>query len=390
MPLDLGESWPAWHPDVRRADWTVDGIASPVLALLAPHVPGAVQAAREAAAPALALRGKHVLPLLAVEGTGREVAWIYPFEVVVALAQLPPDALGCKAAATVVRDVANTVARTPHPGPLPDQVLLDASGAVRIAHFAGPWTPGVAWQAPRQPAVPAADTVYRLGLLLGSLLGTEPEVVPNALAHEAFVRRMLDQARQAPGAEAEDALFDVLRDALAWDPRDRPTVPALIDALDAIVRRSGGLSLAATTAASFASWLVPHRGGSLHEELADFNSGAYDTVEVGRGQRTLDGEDVLDELDDDDDPTVDSELGVVAGSDRTPVSVVEFGSLPLRVGPPPEGVKPRPRLPDGFIGASASPSGPGDDTGPPSWLGWVSVILVLAALGLTTWLLLAP
>lgn len=390
MTLELGESWPAWHPDVRRATWTMQGVETPVLVVLGPHRPGAVAHARRDAGRATALRGKHVLPLLGVEATGREVAWLYPYEVSIALSRLPAGDLSAKAIAEIVRDVARTLVDQPHPGPLPEHVLLDGSGTVRLAHFVGPWEPTKTWRAPTQPAVSGGEDVYRLGLFTASLLGTTPVEIEGALAHDAFLRTVLAFGLERGGDVGE--LVDLLRDLLAWDPRDRPSLPDVVRRMDDIARCAVGAGLFETTSTQFSSWLMPYRSQPVTTDqgLFDLSGDAYETMERTPHQaQTLDGESILADLSDEDDPTVDSELGVVAVSDRTPSSIIEFGSLPLRVGPPPGAVRRRPSLPPGFIGAPTSSLRSDVDSSPepPAWLNWLAVLLVVLALGLSIGLL---
>lgn len=389
MTLELGESWPAWHPDVRRATWTMQGVETPVLVVLGPHLPGAVAHARREAASATALRGKHVLPLLGVEATGREVAWLYPFEVSIALSRIPAGDLDPKAIAEIVRDVARTLVDQPHPGPLPDQVLLDGSGTVRIAHFVGPWEPSAAWRAPTQPAVTGGEAVYRLGLFTASLLGTKPVEIDGALAHDAFLRGVLAFGLEEGGDVGE--LVDLLRDLLAWDPRDRPPLTEVVRRMGDIARSAVGGGLAKTTSAKFSSWLMPYRSQpeAVDQGLFDLAGDAYETMErTPHRARTLDGENILGDLSDEDEPTVDSELGIVSMGDRTPSSIIEFGSLPLRVGPPPGAVRRRPSLPPGFIGAPATePTEVESPPETPAWLDWVAILFILLAVGLTIALL---
>ncbi|MCA9566445.1 MAG: hypothetical protein KC656_01325 [Myxococcales bacterium] len=387
MALELGESWPAWHPDVRRASWSNQGVEQDVLAVLGPHVPGAVRAARDGAADAMSYRGKHVLPLLAVEPTGREVAWVYPAEVLVAVGRLPDGALGPRAVAEIVRDVARTLEDLPHPGPALDDVLLDQRGTVRLAGFVGPWTPPAGYVAPGS-GVPGADQVYRLGALLAELLGTPMHQAPGAVQHEGQIRRALINAMSIPDVVFPEPYRDLLRDLLAWDPRDRPTARQAVRSLTEVARTTGGPTLAEVVRDRFPSWLAPHRrqAPSL-EELADLPEPEHDATMEVEPSRTLDGEGELGDLREEDDPTVDSELGVAPGSDRTPTSAIEHGSLPLRVGPPAEAVRRTPRLPEGFIGTPRRPPVAPAPADPPSWLTWLGVVLLACALGMSLWLL---
>ena len=72
------------------------------------------------------------------------------------------------------------------------------------------------------------------------------------------------------------------------------------------------------------------------------------------GRRTLGEEHVLGDLDVEDDPTVDSELGVTPEAESTPPSIIERGSIPVSVGPPAEVAANRPQLPVGFLGGEVT------------------------------------
>lgn len=386
MPLELGESWPAWHPDARRASWTQEGFTQEVLAVLGRHSPGAVARARTEAQSALSYRGRFVFPLLGVEGTGRHVAWLYPAEVVIALAQIPRQGLGPRAAAEIVRDVARTLEDVEHPGPSPEHVLIDQTGTVRVAHFVGPF-PGDVWHPPNGGGADA-DRVFRLGLLLAWLLGTTVDEPAGAVEHEATVRRVLLNAMSAPGAPFDETYRELVRDLLAWDPRDRPSFENVVHRLDGVVHACGGARLEEAVSLGFVTWLMPHRAvdGQLEMELADLED--VDATMESSLTRTLDGEPDDDE-DVDDDPTVDSELGVVPVNDRTPTSAIEFGSLPIEVGPPPEAVRRRPTLPPGFLGNQRAPTPVPEPHRPPAWLTYLGAGLVAAAITLLSWLLFA-
>lgn len=398
VTLELGERWSAWHPDVRRARWEQEGFGQDVLVVLGPHAPGAVLQARNAACDAMSYRGRHVLPLLGVEATGRKVAWLYPLEVVVSLRRIPRGGLGHRGALEVVLALARTLGDLPHPGPSPDHVLIDDRGTVRIAGFVGPWATEDAWSAPRS-RLPGSDswaeTAYQVGLLYAWLLGTSVPPAHDAEEHAHLVRRALIDVLSAPGAPISDAQRQLFSDLLAWDPRDRPTAREVVQRAQQGLRSGGGPSITELVTEQFSTWLQPHRRAPAPApEPGDFTLDVDHTQEAPRSVRTLDGEGRLPEIPEEDDPTVDSELGIVPGSDRTPTSAIEFGSLPLRVGPPAEAARVRPRLPDGFLGSEETRTlreeraDLPDPADPPPWLTWLGVVLLGLAVGMLVWLLL--
>ncbi len=370
MRLEVGEPWPAWHPDIRRARWTEGGLEQDVFAWFGS---GDVVEARREAHRAMSYRGKHVMPLLAVERIEQRIAWIYPFDPVIAVGAIPGGSLGPRAVAEVLGQVVRALEGRAHPGPSVEHVVVDPSGTVRVAGFAGPWEVPPRYEAPGRGS-PESAAAYRLGIFLATLLGSEFPPASTALEHETAVRRALITAMSASGTLFPESYRDLLRDLLAWDPRDRPVWAALGHRIEQVVESTPGPRLEQRVRDNFANWM----GSWSEPALLDVDPFQREsTQEIDLEQ--------LGDLHEEDEPTVDSELGTVC--DRTPTSNIEFGSLPLRVGPPAEAMRRRPRLPEGFLGAPVVE--PVEPT-PPRWLTALGIFLLCSAVGMALWLLLGP
>lgn len=407
MTLTLGESWPAWHPTARRGILELDGVARDVLVLLAPYQPSGVARAREAAGPALGMRGEGILGLLEIRAENQRIAWVYEGGEALAVSRLPDEAtLGPRAVAGLVHRVARALVAFPgHPGPEADDVLLLADGEVRVIGFARPFAAPAAQRPPGRPD-PEAERVYRLGALTATLLGGPLQRGADPSAHDAVVRRALIRAMSAPGPALGDRYLDLLRGMLAFDPDDRPPLTAVVQGMAELAERAGGPSLSDVVARGFPRWLAAASGEdpdetTLPQEWLGFDVGTPDlTVETVTDRRSL-SEPILGDLTAEDEPTVDSELGVVPQV-GTPPSVVERGSIPVAVGPPAEVASRRPTLPSDLFEATPAPSTPADVTTPlrasparpaelpdaPPWLRIAAVLLAGVAVGLAAWLIL--
>ncbi|MCB9677335.1 MAG: hypothetical protein H6737_19645 [Alphaproteobacteria bacterium] len=405
MTLTLGETWQPWHPSVRRGVLDEDDGPREVLVVLAPFQPSGVARAREAAADLdlYARKRAPVLRLLDIRGHNNRIAYVYESVDGIAVSHLTGDRqLGLRAAAELVASVAAALGGPAqgHPGPEPDDVLLCADGSVRIAGFIRA-LPGIS--GPRAPGEGTAEArlVYRLGALLAFLLGGPLPVASTEESHEAAVRRAQIRAMSSPGAVFSESYGNWLRGLLAWDPVARPPLSRAIAGLADLAASTAGPSLAETCEWRFDGWLVELVGSdpeettlpaSWEDELGDVIE-PLPTVEAGR--RTLGEDQVLGDLHAEDDPTVDSELGVVP--EYTPPSIIERGSIPVSVGPPAEVAAKRPSLPVGLFTDdtqteidSSGVAGRGATPAPdarPAWLLPAIVVLVGCAVGLGWWLL---
>lgn len=398
MTLTLGESWPAWHPTARRGSLVVDGAATDVLVLMAPFQPSGVSQARALAARALVVRGAGVLRLLEIRAENNRIAWIYEGIDGVALSRLPEGVLGARAAAELVGRVASLmVEHGEHPGPESDDVLLAARAEVRVAGFVRPFAGAPAFRAPGR-SDRDATVVYRLGALLAGLLGGAVHPGLDAPGHDDAVRRAVIGAMSAPGAALSEHYADWLRGMLHFDPDQRPPLSRVVPGLAELAEQTGGPSLAQICDRHFQRWLAEALGDdpdetTLPQRWEDHEVGPPEpTMEATTRRRALD-EPILGDLTAEDDPTVDSEVGRVLDVERTPGSVVERGSIPVAVGPPPEVAARRPTLPSDLFEETV-PGAPSDATTvvrapaptTPAWLRLVGVLLIGVAIGLAVWL----
>ncbi|MEZ4317557.1 MAG: hypothetical protein R3F61_08630 [Myxococcota bacterium] len=395
MTLTLADTWQPWHPSVRRG--VLDEGEGPVdvFAVLAPWQPSGVARAREQAGRALTLEAPDILRLLDIRGHNQRVAYVYEAVDGIALATLTgPRELGHRAAAELLAATALSVAKHAHPGPEPEDVLLCRDGTTRLANFVRPF-PGIG--GPRAPGKGSTEAtqVYRLGALLAYLLGGPLPTTSTPDAHEAAVRRAQIRAMSRPGAVFSESYGNWLRALLAWNPADRPPLSRVIDGFGELAGSTAGPTLRETCEEQFDAWMISLVGSDPEETTlpADWDSALAEVVNplptAEAGRRTLGDDQVMGDLTAEDDPTVDSELGVVP--EYTPPSIIERGSIPVAVGPPAEVAAKRPSLPDGFL---HDPEGETrthvmsepEETGRPAWLIWVGVVLVGLAVGMAFWL----
>lgn len=326
----------------------------PVLAILVPFQPSGVSRATERAAQVIGYRAPGILPLVGIEAVGNQIAWLYEAVDGVAATRIAdsPD-FGPRASAELVLAVARVVMATPHPGPEPEDVLLTPEG-VRVANFEGPLPRDPGFRAPlsTDPMTDAAR-VYRIGALFAAVLGAPLSPASERRAHEAAVRRAIIRAMSRPGAVFGKAFGEWMRATLAWEPEARPPLSRVLPTLEDLVESTAGPSLDVLVRARLNHWITESFGEDDEEattlpldwETVQDVIHPMPTVEAGR--RTLQDETILGDLNIEDDPTVDSEMS--PRKEPTPPSVIERGSIPVGVGPPPELAARQPRLPSGFL-----------------------------------------
>lgn len=317
--------------------------------------PRMFQMARDAATGVLEETDVGVLRLKAVVEHDRRVAWVYEAFDGVALLNVAGDAsetvVPASVAAELLAVVVEVLMRLPgarrHPGPEDWDVLVDETGGVKLAGFVGP--------TPRSPRLFApfgddgdAALVYRLGVYLGTMLaGAPPGQAVDEQAHAATVRRMLVRGMARPNVELPDGLGAVLRGMLSWDPDDRPRLQSLPKALRQC-RGPDDLGLEA--------WCSAHIGGVRRAVTHDATQQRMDGPAIPSGF----------DSDDDDFTAVEDPTVVVATDSRTHAEHLDSTQqtswrapdagdragnslFPVQVGPPPEIVTKRPKLPDGFL-----------------------------------------
>jgi len=115
-----------------------------------------------------------------------------------------------------------------HPGPSPDDVLVDALGRVKVAGFSV-WKPGdprppsrLGYDAPEGAHEPTA-TGYGVAALVVELLTGEPPIEGSTdeTRHEAALRRMLVRLQSRTGEVVPKDIGELLRSAMARTPETR-------------------------------------------------------------------------------------------------------------------------------------------------------------------------
>ena len=131
-----------------------------------------------------------------------------------------------------------------HHGPTPDDLLVDATGAVRAVGFQV-WRQGerperlTAWSSPGAE-LGAAGVVYGLGALLLVLLGGQPpgrSSDPDAAAHADALATRIEQVETLRGP-AVSPLVDLARACLSFSPDQRPPLGMLAARLDELRLRA--------------------------------------------------------------------------------------------------------------------------------------------------------
>ncbi len=354
--IELGGPYAAWHGSARRGDLIGPAGRTPILAVLGPEGGGhdAVDRARAAGQGALSLSGDHVLHLLHIGPAGGRVAFAYAYEPVISLGMATSEErlqLSAAASAEVVAELAEAL-RTlgaasyrGHPGPEPQDVLVDAQGVVRVAGFASPWPRPPSMRAPGESSDEAA-LVYRLGVLLSLLVGgVAPSGASERDVHDGEVRRAVIAAMTRPGPVITDRYANWLRAMMAWEPSERPSLGTLPAGLRKAAQDVGGETLSewAQDHVDDVRMRTPHDedaldlsddetagpGDPLFHDLSAFGN-AEDPTEWGpEVPATVVGDDPL-------------------GSQPAPLKLEKPG-MPVQIGPPPEAVKHRPKLPTGFL-----------------------------------------
>jgi hypothetical protein len=419
--LEVGGPCEAWHGAAWNGRLVSGGAARPVLVLLGPEGASGdtLHRARSAGAAALQLGSPGILPLLAIQAHGDRVAWVHAHVEGIGLGHVsgsdPHRLLPTRGAAEAVAFIAETLlplspeARR-NRGPEPTDVIVDPRGGLHVAGFAGPYAMSPSMRAPRgdegEPAV-----VYRLGVLLAHLLsGMPPQPASEEAAHAALVRRALIRAMARPGPVLTERYGDWLRGMLAWDPAARPPLSAVPDGLRKVAESMGGDGLASWAAASVERIRQELAGAKepapREDEPTDFAEVAA-TEEMSRalGVGVIDGpppqrrrgsansgpdQPTLREIPRerprqefvDDDPTQEAAslppqaLRMLAAAPRQPVP--QQPQIPVRVGPPPEAIRPPPRLPSGFLD---KPPDADDEPDTDKWRAPRTVLVVLVYVG---------
>ncbi|MBA2321742.1 MAG: hypothetical protein H0V89_11365 [Deltaproteobacteria bacterium] len=342
---------PEWT-DAARRGWRSG--SEPVVAIRGPAdgVAG-LERARAAAVGWIGRTGDGVVPLVDVTVAEDRVVWVYPRTHTLAAVHLTGpaegDLLPPKAAAQLIGRIASILVGlgAEHPGPEPADVLVNTSGDVRLIGFVGPFPSSPEARAPLG-ASGAPAQVYRLGVLLARLLtGHAPTVGEDVTSHNRRVLRIAARALGRPGEPLPERYREWLIGMLAWEPEHRPPLSAV----------PGGLPEAAVEATGpglreWASGQIATRIALLHlspepddamdlDELPSLTSEEIPMMREFAFGKTAPRMEWADAPPADEDPTAESEAGGVVPQTGL---LLESGSIPVLVGPPPEAHRGRPRL----------------------------------------------
>lgn len=381
--LELSAPRPLWQGAAHDGMLVrKDGSREPVTALVGPRTgsPDALARARKLARVPLTLRHEGVVRLIDVVELKGRIAWCYERVEAIGVGHLvrreDANALSARSAAELVAQVAEVLLALGgpglhHPGPEPSDLLLSMDGQVRILGFCGPFPQDPSMRPP-QPEAVEPGAVYRLGVLLASLLGGHtPSPATDASAHEVLVRRALIRAMSRPGPVLSDRYGQWIRHMLAWAPAERPPLSAVPAGLRSVGWATGGQGLAEwaqSVVPELSAGITSRRGedgGSL--PLLDDTSDPGNLRAIAQsgpppprrlreperlttstpveGVPTSERERVEDDVT--QEASWDPEAGVMVSRSRRS----RPDTIPVDIGPPPEAMKKRPpTLPPGFLG----------------------------------------
>jgi hypothetical protein len=372
VPLTLIRPAPELGASAYHMEW--DGTR--VFAVIEPSVDA--ERGRELAASTIGAQGIGKWPLLSVEPFEHGSAWLYPFHGGSSLVPMVDGALlPLRTSLDLLTILASHLQASTdvHPGPRPEDVLVDAEGAVSLVGWTAPSGPGVARIAPGHGS-PQATQVYRLGVLAAELLsGTSPLAQPTPEAHAAMIRRAMSRILSRPGPMVPDVLKEWLEASLVFNPANRPPLDGTAALLKPLVDALQGPSLREWCAAELQNAKRQHPKDPTGTTMPHAKAPRPDPR---ASHRTFsDGE--LPRL---DDPTAES-----AGGAPERVNAVELGAIPVTVGPPAEVARRRPTLPADLFSQDGEVSPPkGPEPAPDRRLAVVILFLMLAVCGLLAYL----
>jgi len=406
--VDLKSPFPEWHPGAHLGILYTDASRSAgqsVLVVVGPETesPDPLYSALEHASPVLGRRATGVLTLLAIVAREQRLAWVYEYVDGIGATWLANDEgsedLPLGTAAQVVATVAQTLLNlgplgVQHPGPNLDDILIDRRGGVHVGGFVSPFPPDPVLREPHGHTDSPA-TVYRLGILLSSLVcGAPPVASSDEKAHQAMVRRVLIRAVARPGAGFTERYRECLTAMVSWDPTKRPPLSTIPAALNEIAAATGDPSLSAWSArmvSELQARVADPTGDDPYDPWQqsdrEWTQDEGTPKPVSNLQLTIPHEQ-LGDLEDEDEATAES-----AGRPPVPVGrpniPSDLGVIPVGVGPPAEAIKDIPKLPEGFLGAEAPPEPPPQPQvlePPPlterNWVRLIAISTVLLVLGL--------
>lgn len=136
------------------------------------------------------------------------------------------------------------------PIPIPEQILIDPSGRVKLAALQPKWEQTTACDlppgyAPPQSTTPEEDVVYALGALIVTLLNNEAPAAASVdpKQHEDIIRRAMIRTLGRAGDDTPEAVITIIRSCLARQPEARPSLEALQASISNIIQSSASPAL---------------------------------------------------------------------------------------------------------------------------------------------------
>ncbi len=261
--LKLVGRYVAWGPHIREARLTrSDGSTTRALVRVLPDLdakPATLARLREDATLLASIRHENVLRVEHVTAVrGHAALVLEPFDGIslqraLELLRYRGQPLPTRAAVEIVAMVATALdavmATGPfgpdkaapdsrrsivHPGPSPEEVLIDSLGRVKLTGFIvykpGDKRPASAMgYAPPEGSMSPWSATYGVGALLGELLTGElpPPADQNPIQHEAVIRRFLIRIMAKPGEAASERVVQLIRQSMLHEQTERP-LPSLM------------------------------------------------------------------------------------------------------------------------------------------------------------------
>jgi hypothetical protein len=269
--IKISGSWLAWADNVRLGQLVkADGESSPVLLRSLADAPDGAQLRRDGRLLATidhprVLRLRHIAkasgrPLCVYEGfecvsmarvlqvLGVQGEFL-PIRTCVELVAAAAEGLEA-AMDTVLPAEGPRVPEVYHPGIAPLEVLVDATGQVKVAglrvrRVGGESEEGPTGSRPPEWSTDEATAVYGLGALLVHFLSGEAPAAGSAEPERqrSIVRRALIRVLSRPGEAAADPVIDLIRDCMDSEAESRPTLSGLRERLDELNSSTSDASL---------------------------------------------------------------------------------------------------------------------------------------------------
>jgi hypothetical protein len=360
--LQIDDPRPAWGAHAHHGRWG----ERDVVCLLGPHVDGVVERSQQRSEPFVGRAIEGVLPLLAVLPHEGRAAWVYPHVDGITMAPLVDGELvPVRIAALLIAAVAERLVQLEshdlaHPGPAPDDVVIEADASVRLLGLVGPTFPDPGRHDPGERPTRSETSVYRLGALLVELLtGSTPPAANSDTAHDAMLRHILIRIMSRPGPLFPERYRDWVMGMLARTPSQRPPLKRVASGLRELVEELPGPELQAWAAEE-----VPRRS-QLAMSSARPDQRNTERVDVRHLRRrpempTLEAEPTREALRDAGEISRDDITAISHGTPSGPPSLapMEAGAIPVTVGPPVEVARKRPSLPSDLFTESVTGAAP--------------------------------